>query len=98
MRDKELEGETRDDSKRDENKKEPVNQWVEVPLTNEEKPSLLQRLRNIAEGGSDIGQRPEGDGPMFGTNMPRMNEPGSRHGPPIIINLNNSGMSLGHDN
>ncbi|KAL0276144.1 UNVERIFIED_CONTAM: hypothetical protein PYX00_003778 [Menopon gallinae] len=92
VRDKESEGDSRDDSKRDENKKEPVNQWVEVPMTNEEKPSLLQRLRNIAEGGSDVGQRPEGDGSMFGTAMPRMNEPGSRHGPPIIINLNNSGM------
>lgn len=90
-RDKGKEKDSESDGKREDGKKEPVNQWVEVPMSNEEKPSLLQRLRNIAQGG-DSSQRTDQINQMFGGPPPRMSEPGgNRHGPSIVINLNNCG-------
>lgn len=69
-----------------EEKKGPLTPWVEVPpaANNPEKPSLMQRLRSIAEGGS-VNVAPVG--PVNPPFVPPMDE---RQGPPIV-NLNNSG-------
>ncbi|KAK6636800.1 hypothetical protein RUM43_010463 [Polyplax serrata] len=91
-RDRTKEKDSENDGKREDGKKDPVNQWVEVPISSEDKPSLLQRLRNIAEGG-DTSQRTDQMNQIFGGPPPDLSElGGNRPGPPIVINLNNCGV------
>lgn len=80
--------EKREDPPQGEEKKS-LTPWVEVPpaANNSEKPSLMQRLRSIAEGGSGVIGGGGSVGPIEPPFIPPMDD---RQGPPIV-NLNNSG-------